>query len=139
MIIKLRKAEKIQIKSSKDVFKVLKSILDRQQTHDQKKENFWAMGLTIGNDIIYVDLVSLGSLGHTIVSPSEVFILAIQHHAAHIIIAHNHPSGREKPSTADERITKKLVKAGKLLEIEVTDHLIVGNEKYSSFKDEGLI
>ena len=139
MIIKLRKTERIQIKSSKDVFKVLKSILDRQQTHDQKKENFWAMGLTIANDIIYVDLVSLGSLGHTVVSPREVFILAIQNHAAHIIIAHNHPSGRENPSKADKRITKNLVKAGKLLEIEVTDHLIIGSNKYCSFKDEDMI
>lgn len=84
-------------------------------------------------------LVSIGSLNETVAHPREVFRAAVIAAAYAVIVMHNHPSGDPAPSQADRQITKVFVEAGQLLRIQVTDHIIVGHEKYSSFKEAGLL
>ena len=105
----------------------------------QKKEHFIAVYLDARNVILDQELVSIGSLDMSVVHPREVFEPAIRRLAASVILLHNHPSGEATASEADLIITKKLVESGKILGIEVLDHVIITEEKYFSFKEEKLI
>ena len=91
------------------------------------------------NKLIKISDISVGTLNASIVHPREVFKEAIQSFAIQIIIAHNHPSGDPEPSEDDLEITKQLTETGKILGIEVTDHIIVTKNNYFSFKDGRLI
>ena len=84
-------------------------------------------------------LVSIGTMDTILCHPREVFRLAIMASAAAIIIAHNHPSGDPTPSQADRQITQTLVESGRILRINVTDHIIVGHNRHCSFREAGLI
>jgi len=83
--------------------------------------------------------VSIGTLNASLVHPREVFSEAISANAASVIFAHNHPSGDTEPSSDDLLITKRLVEAGKIMGIEVADHIVVTQNTFFSFKDKGLI
>ena len=83
--------------------------------------------------------MSKGGVTGTVVDPKVVFKIALEHMASGIILCHNHPSGSLTPSDADLSLTKKLCEAGRLLDIQVLDHLIVAGERYFSFADEGKI
>ena len=91
------------------------------------------------NQEIKREIVSVGSLNANLVHPREVFEPAVRHLAAQIIIAHNHPAGDPAPSQEDSDITKQLVDAGKLLGIDISDHVIVSKANYFSFKEHKLI
>ena len=84
-------------------------------------------------------VVSVGSLTASVVHPREVFKLAIQQTAASMILVHNHPSGDPNPSREDINITNRLVQVGKLMDIPVLDHIILGDNKYISLKEKGVI
>ena len=101
------------------------------------KENFVVLLLNTKNKIIGHRVVSIGSLSASIVHPREVFKEAIKVNAASIIIAHNHPSGDPAPSREDVAVTERLVKAGKIMDIQVLDHIIIGDSKYLSMKERG--
>ena len=104
------------------------------------RENFVIACLDTRNNITAINTVSIGTINETIVHPREIFKIAILANSANIIIAHNHPSGNPSPSREDIEFTKKIVSAWKLLDIEVLDHIVVGDdEKYFSFKEGGLI
>jgi len=103
------------------------------------REKFLAVMLNARNGVIGIDEASCGSVNSSIVHPREVFKAAILANAVSIVLIHNHPSGDFEPSEDDLEITKRLVEAGKILGIEVIDHLIVSKEGYYSFKDKGLI
>lgn len=103
------------------------------------KEHFFVFSLDTRNNLIAVDEISVGMLTASLVHPREAFETAIKRHAAHIIIAHNHPTGETEPSEDDLKITKRLVDAGKVIGIEVLDHLIVTKTSYLSFKEKYLI
>lgn len=103
------------------------------------KEHFFICSLDTRNNLIAVDEISVGTLTSSLVHPREAFEMAIKRHAAHIIISHNHPSGETDPSEDDLRITKRLVDAGKIMGIEVLDHLIITPQTYLSFKEKHLI
>ena len=106
----------------------------------KKKENFIVLYLDTKNKLIKEELISLGSLYGCIVHPREVFKVAISVSAKSIIVSHNHPSGDPKPSREDILITEKLVEGGKLLGIDVLDHVVIGDEgRYRSLRDEGFI
>jgi DNA repair protein RadC len=115
-----------------DVWKELKDI------RDNKKEHFIVFYLDSRNQEIKREIVSVGSLNANLVHPREVFEPAVKHLAAQVILAHNHPSGDLTPSEEDLEINKRLVEAGKILGIEVTDHIIVTSRAYMSFKEKGL-
>ena len=104
-----------------------------------KKEFFKVLLLNTKNEIIMIEEVSIGNLNSAIVHPREVFTLAIKKSASSVILIHNHPSGNPQPSREDVALTKKLVDAGKILGIEVFDHLIIGDGCYLSLKGEGII
>ncbi len=108
---------------------------------DQDKEHFWVVGLSSRNAIQYAELVSLGTLNTSLVTPRETFRFAIMKAVASIILCHNHPSGDPEPSDDDLKITRKLVESGKILGIEVIDHIIIGNKNpgYYSLREKGLI
>jgi len=126
--------EVISITSSKDAFEVLLPVFA-----DLNHEEFWILILNQANRVIGKQLISKGGLAGTIADPKIIFKTAIEHNAAFIILAHNHPSGNLKPSGQDISITKKLVEGGKMLDLQVLDHLILTDRAYYSFGDEGLI
>ena len=128
-----------KINSPDALFKICKAALEFEDIIDQEKEHFWVFGLTTANRIKYFELVSLGILNASLVSPRETFRLAISEGVCSIIVAHNHPSGNLQPSREDINITNKLVQSGKILEIPVLDHLIIAENKYYSFSENNLI
>ena len=97
------------------------------------KEQFVVILLNNKNKVIGTEVVSEGSLSSSIVHPREVFASAILHHAAAIMVAHNHPSGDPKPSIEDEEVTRQLLRSGKVLGIPMIDHVIIGDGNYYSF------
>jgi DNA repair protein RadC len=123
----------IKIESSEDVLKVIGDI------RNKKREHFVALFLDARNQLIITKTISIGTLNTSIVHPRDVYAPAIKHNAANVIIAHNHPSGNPDPSREDISITEKLVKAGRILSIELIDHLIVAKESFFSFKQQKLI
>ncbi|MDW7726869.1 MAG: DNA repair protein RadC [Candidatus Methanoperedens sp.] len=110
-----------------------------QLIQDFQKEHFIALYLNTRNRVVKKEVISIGTLNANVVHPREVFRTAISVSAAHIIVAHNHPSGDPTPSKEDITITKKLVEAGKIIGIEVLDHVIIGDERYHSMKEAGVI
>lgn len=103
------------------------------------REHFRALLLNTKNQVIGVDKVSVGTLNSSAVHPRELFRNAIRKSAASVILVHNHPSGDPTPSREDLDITRRLVEAGKIIGIEVLDHIIIGDNKFISFKAKGLI
>ncbi|MNL60038.1 hypothetical protein D3C87_1838140 [compost metagenome] len=97
------------------------------------------MLLNRANHVISKHQISKGGLSGTVADPKVIFKVAMNHDAAYLILAHNHPSGNLKPSQEDLLLTRKLITAGKLLDLIVLDHLIITNNSYLSFNDEGLI
>ena len=97
------------------------------------KEQFVVILLNNKNKVIGTEVVSEGSLSSSIVHPREVYAPAILHHAAAIMVAHNHPSGDPKPSTEDTEVTRMLARSGKVLGIPMIDHVIIGDGNYYSF------
>jgi DNA repair protein RadC len=123
-----------KITSSRDVYRLLSPRLK-----DMKKEVFVALYLDTKNRLIREETISIGSLNASIVHPREVFRTAIQESAATLILAHNHPSGEPGPSRDDIDLTREIVMAGKLMGIEVLDHVIIGNSCFISLKEKGLM
>ncbi|MCS7054067.1 MAG: DNA repair protein RadC [Ignavibacterium sp.] len=106
---------------------------------DEIKEKFMVVCLNRANKIIRKEFITIGTLDTSVVHPREVFKVAIDNNAASIIIAHNHPSGNPEPSNEDISITKKLVEAGKIMDIPVFDHIIIAGNNYTSFVEKRLI
>lgn len=103
------------------------------------KEHFIIIVLDTKNQVIAMPTISIGTLNTSVVHPREVFNEALKYPTSSIILAHNHPSGDSSPSTEDINITYRLVKCGKILDIEVLDHIIIGDNTYTSMKMQGLI
>ena len=106
---------------------------------DELKEKFIVVCLNSSNKISSYETISIGNLNSSVVHPREVFKVAIDNSSANIILIHNHPSGNPEPSNEDIRITKKIVEAGKILDILVFDHLIIAGKTYTSFVEKRLI
>jgi len=122
------------VRSSQELAEFLKASLK-----DYSYEVFAVVFLNRANKINHFEIMSKGGLTHTIVDPRVIFKKAVEFDCTSIILCPNHPSGSLRPSRMDEEMTAKLKEAGKLLDINVVDHLIVSNEGYYSFADEGLI
>ena len=103
-----------------------------------KKEHFKVLLLNVKNEIITSEEISVGSISSSEAHPREVFSGAIRRGAANVILVHNHPSGSPVPSEADRLLTERLVEAGKILGIQVLDHIIIGDGIYVSMKSEGI-
>lgn len=126
--------EKPKIGGSVDAFEILKADL-----LDIPHEAFWIILLNRANRVIKKHQISQGGVAGTVADPKLIFKVAVEELASGIILAHNHPSGNLTASQADIDLTKKLKESGKLLDIQVLDHLIIAGKKYYSFADEGLL
>ncbi|CAG0983980.1 hypothetical protein METP3_02246 [Methanosarcinales archaeon] len=127
-------SSKFKINSPEDVYRRLYPAM-----RESKKEHFVELCLDTKNQVIREDTISIGSLNANVVHPREVFRTALIESAAHIIVAHNHPSGDPTPSREDIDITKKLVETGKIMGIDVLDHVIIGDCRHFSMKEAGHI
>ena len=105
----------------------------------EPREHFLAVLLSTKNHVLKTAVISIGSLNASIVHPRELFREAINARAAAVILVHNHPSGDPSPSPEDAALTRKLAEAGKLLDIPVLDHIILGDGKYISLKEKGIL
>ncbi|MEN1970484.1 DNA repair protein RadC [Lentibacillus sp. N15] len=103
------------------------------------QEHFVVLFLNTKNQIIHRQTIFVGSLNASIVHPREVFREAVKRSAASIICAHNHPSGDPTPSHEDIHVTRRLVESGKMIGIEVLDHLVIGDRKFASLKEKGYL
>lgn len=125
---------KKKITSSRDVFEIMHGDLS-----DINFEEFWVLHLNRANKVLKKEKISSGGISGTVADTRLIFKSAIDHLASSMILVHNHPSGNNKPSQQDIQLTKKLVEAGKLMDVAVLDHLIIAENKYFSFADEGMI
>ncbi|MBO8137256.1 MAG: DNA repair protein RadC [Desulfotomaculum sp.] len=103
------------------------------------REHFCILLLNTKNQVLAVETISVGTLNSSLVHPRELFKVAVKRSAAALILLHNHPSGDPTPSREDINITKRIIESGKILGISVLDHLVIGDNKYTSLKAEGLI
>ena len=121
-----------EVKDSKDSFERFLPYID-----DPRQEHFLVMYLNQSNHALKVECISNGGTTNVIADPKVIFKNALTLNATCIVLGHNHPSGNPRPSEEDRLLTKKIFGAGKLLDIGVTDHIIIGNECYYSFRDHG--
>ena len=138
MIIQVQK-EFQTITCPDNVNQLLQALLQAEDLEDREKEHFWVLMLDSQNRIKTLDLVTLGTLNRSLIHPREIFRRAISVGCMSIILAHNHPSGVAEPSSEDINITAQLADAGKILRIDVTDHIITTSNGYYSFKEECLL
>ena len=125
---------KDKITQSHQAFEIFKSLMG-----DLPYEEFWILLLNRSNRVLKKVRISEGGVSGTVVDPKKVFKTCLDNQACSIILGHNHPSGNTNPSDADCKLTKKLRAAAQLLDIEVLDHIIVGDDRYYSFTDEGSL
>jgi DNA repair protein RadC len=121
------------VRSPEDGYKLLNLFLS-----DKDREHFIVVSLDTKNQPISINVCHIGSLNASIVHPREVMKSAILSNAASILVGHNHPSGMVEPSCEDIEVTKRLVEAGKIIGIDVLDHIIVGDGAYTSLKEKGF-
>lgn len=129
-----RLSETVVIRSPQDAAELL-----TEQLRYLQKEHFVCLFLNTKNHVIAQETLSIGSLNASIVHPREVFRAAIKYSSASIVCAHNHPSGDPSPSPEDIAITKRLVESGQIIGIDVLDHIVVGDGRFVSLKEQGLM
>jgi DNA repair protein RadC len=132
-IARLSREPAATIRSPQDVADLL---MDRLRF--EKKEHFIVIHLDTKNQVIGEEVASIGSLDSSIVHPREIFKSALKKSSASIICVHNHPSGDPTPSREDILVTKRLFEVGQLMGIEVLDHVIIGEHRFTSLKEKGL-
>ena len=125
---------KDKVTSSRDAFEIFKSLMG-----DLPHEEFWLLLLNKANKVIKKVRTSEGGISGTVVDPKKVFKTCLDYAATSIILGHNHPSGNIQPSEADNKITKKIKDCGVMLDVAVLDHIIIGDDRYYSFADEGSL
>ena len=125
---------KNKISKSQDAFEIFHSLMG-----DLPYEEFWLLLLNRANRVVKKVKISEGGISGTVVDPKKIFQICLEQHATSIILGHNHPSGTITPSEADNKITKKIKDCGILLDVAVLDHIIVGDDRFYSFADEGSL
>jgi DNA repair protein RadC len=126
--------EKPVVRDSKQVADYLQVMLQ-----DQCREVFAVLFLNQANRVNHFEVISLGGITGTVADPRLILKKALEYHAVNLILCHNHPSGNLKPSKADEELTYKIREAARFFDIKVIDHIIVSNDGYFSFADEGMM
>jgi len=134
---KIKKSELLNIKSAQDSYDIFKRVFNAD-TFDWREEVI-ILCLNNANNVVGFYKLSSGGMTGAIIDVRMLFTTALQCLATSIILAHNHPSGKLKPSEADKRITKKIIEAGEVMDIKILDHLIINDESFFSFANEGLI
>lgn len=106
--------------------------------HESKEKLLLAM-FDAKSSLLGDEVISVGTVKNSLVSPREVFLKALQYKAVHIVLLHNHPSGDPTPSEADKMVTKRIAACGKMMDIALADHIIIGDNSYISFREKGLL
>lgn len=127
------------IKQNKKILGASDVYEELNEYHNKQQEYFLCIYLDGANHLCQTEIISIGTLNQSLVHPREVFAPAVENRCASIIVAHNHPSGVLKPSDSDKKVTQRIKESGKLLGIELLDHVILGKDGYFSFKDENLL
>lgn len=133
---KYKMSERPQVSNSQDIYDILFPVWGVSLRH---YETFNVLLLNNANKVLGIKRISTGGVNSCLADPKIIFQAAIAANASSIILAHNHPSGNLKPSQADLQLTTKIKEAGRLLDITCLDHLIITDEGYYSFADEGLM
>jgi DNA repair protein RadC len=137
MNVRLPRNEDINIANSKDIARIMRKILLRQNRLRRKKEYFWVIGLSTANDIEYIELIAIGTLNMVGIDPVDVFNFAVAKKCKKIILCHNHPSGNIRPSEKDEKLTRRILAGANVLNIQLLDHIIIcDTEDYYSMLDD---
>lgn len=134
---KIKPTDRIKITSSQNAFDVFLSAWDQNKI--ELVEQFYILLLDRGNLCLGISNTATGGISACVVDPKIVFATALKAKASAMIMAHNHPSGNLKPSNADIELTAKLKEAGKFLELNILDHLVITPTAYYSFADDGLM
>lgn len=103
------------------------------------KENLLLAMFDAKSHLLGEETISVGTVTNSLVSPREIFMIAMEYRAAHIVLLHNHPSGDPTPSEADLAVTRRVAEGGRILEIVLADHIIIGDNRYISFRENGLL
>ena len=136
--MELKVSSKKAITGPEEIVDIFEMIQKTENEMDRMKEKCWVVGLNTRNIIVYVELVSMGTLNASLVHPREVFRFAITKAVSGIIMVHNHPSGDLNPSDDDLVLTRRLYDAGKILGIDLHDHIILADGSgYTSLKGNG--
>ncbi len=139
MNVRLTKEQKIKVLNSTDIYAIMQQVLLRENKIRRNQEHFWVVGLNNKNKVLFVELISLGAVNRVNADPPDIFRMAIYKLAVKIILVHNHPSGSATISQTDKDFTDRMLKVGKLINVEVIDHLIITENSYASFEDKGVI
>jgi DNA repair protein RadC len=131
--VELQKEEPF-IRSSTDIWRLM-----RPELEDLAYEEFWVLLLNRRNQLLYKKFISRGGMHGALVDPKIIFNCALRHRASSLVLCHNHPSGLPDPSEADQRLTRRIKDGASLLDIAVTDHVIIGKHTFYSFSDQGLL
>ena len=110
-----------------------------EQLRHEEKEHLMLCMFDTKCHLIADSILSIGTVNASLISPREIFLKAFEYHAVYVILVHNHPSGNPLPSRQDIEVTRKIVEGGRLLEIELADHIIIGDKKYFSFKEQEML
>ena len=144
MIIRLRNQDKIAIHNAYEAHRVTQHIITRDKDINLTKEHFWTIALDIKKIIVNIELLGIGSSYRVLVPLKDIFCIPYQKQAASIILIHNHPTGSLRPSEADLDLTDNVIQIGRIININVVDHLILGGNRgktnhYYSFNDQHII
>jgi len=139
MNIELTEKQKVKVHTDRDLFPIMREILHQANKTDRNKEHLWVCGLGPNNLLLYVELVSLGTMFQSITEPMDIFSWALQKQVPMIIIVHNHPSEGLVPTEADKDLTDQMIQVGILVGVKVVDHLIITTKEYYSFERSGLL
>ena len=135
MNVRLTKEQKIKVLNSTDIYAIMQQVLLRENKIRRNQEHFWVVGLNHNNKILFVELIGLGASNRVNADPPDVFRMAIYKLASKLILVHNHPSGTHEVTDADITFTDHMLKVGKLIKVEVLDHLVITETNYTSFAD----
>lgn len=134
---KVKPSQRPQIAKSEDIYKLFRNYWNEEKI--EMVEEFKVAFLNRANRVLGVMEVSSGGITGTVADPRIILAAALKINAVNMVLVHNHPSGNVKPSRADEQLTAKIKEAARWLDMDVMDHLIITDEEYYSFADEGLI
>lgn len=139
MNVRLTADQKIQVLNAHDVYSVMQQILLRQNKIRRAQEHFWVVGLSNNNTILFIELIAIGAQNRVNVNPPDVFRMGIYKLAVKMIMVHNHPSGNLRISNGDKDFADRLLKVGKLINIDVIDNMIITESGFTSFEDKGIM
>ena len=139
MKVPLKENQKIKVIYAKDLYVIMRDILMREDKIDLDREHLWIVGLAVNHKILFIELISLGSVSSAVVEPMDVFSFALQKRAVKIVLVHNHPSGETKPSDNDLDITDRMIQVGRIVNCPVLDHMIITKKTYVSFVTDGIL